>query len=683
MECYSTNSENEALAHYESCGSFELQTDVDRHYETLTFKTETCGDTMDNRLYEPVNCQIRGYYDDRNNRGKEISSSSSLSEMKKSNLPKDLSTNSTIQTIPITVARNNKVRCFEKILINEETLNKIIVPTCAENGTRSAKKIRDRFSSMSHLDETVAVVNNNASKKTICDHQVEGVKKEDSTARSVFVKTKRMIFGPFRRSEERPSSRKQSDSSVDSRLLRSSKSKSKSRSASPKLCQQDALLRVSLSLPWPLRSMSKESEISFEAESKRSSGKDAVAVQEKDSLYEEDNVANNGPNKQWSNEEAPFIDVDQDKISRSDTEFMITPVNVCSTMYVETTSAEISERLEGSRMTITEGECQSACQMRSELKSSRTEDDGERNKIGRCDQILQFERKESDSQKQGEGSKLWQEMKFDWSEGKQRDENHAKRDAVPSDLMHKLRILSDAAAKREGRMTESSSSLESRSSKIRRAKESFLSRRGGPFCHVEMEPTQIAANPGDHWGQKSTIHNQISTITEISASNGTTQISSKSEEPEDARNRIETTTLTRENEIVSVSEDCKIDVAVRSDSLVKSASAGMINVDPDTFDRLVTSDRGCESLPRTIAKRRDSSSPLAKIVGKLKLSRLIRTRNVDGGDMSTITTLCRQSLLIDMRNRSNEREIENDLIEDATDDADDDHSDESSKTVRE
>lgn len=692
LECYGTNSENEALAHYESCGSLELQTDADRHYEMLTFKTETCGDTMDNRLYEPVDCrEIRSSYDDGNNCVKEISSSFSLPEMKKSNLPEGLSTNSTIQTIPITVARDNKVRCLEKILINEETLDKIIVPTAyAESGTKSAKKIRDRFSSMNRLDETVAV-NNNASKKTIRDHQVECIKKDGSATRNVFVKTKRMIFGPFRRSEERPSSRKQSDSSVDSRLPRSSKSRSKSRSASPKLCQQDALLRVSLSLPWPLRSMSKENEKrSSEAESRRNSGSKVEkvdAIQEKNSLYQENNVEDKRLNRQSSNEEAPLIDVDQEKIGRPGTEFMITSIKVCPI------GTQISDRLQGvSRMTITEWD-----QMhRSELKCNRMQDDGERNKI-RCDRVqsaIEGKRdreRNAHSQSKEKQGKGWQEIREcdqrQAEEKKQREENHARCDAVPSDLMHKLRILSDAAAKREGRMTttESSvvSSLESRSSKIRRAKESFLSRRGGPFCRAGIEPTEIAATPEDPSRRKSTIQIR-STITE--RSNGM-QIASKSEESEDTRNhKGTTTTFTRENEeIVSVSEEDKVGAraAARSDSLVKSASAGMINVDPDTFDRLVeTNDRGCESLPRT--KRRDSSSPLAKIVGKLKLSRLIRTRNVDGGNMSTITTLCRQSLLIDMRNvpgnRSHEREMENDLIEDATDDTDDDRSGE---TVRE
>lgn len=688
-ECRDVDSETEA--HYESCGSPELQIDADRHYEILVFKTEMCGDEMNNRLYEPVDChEIYGSYD-RSNCVKEISSSSRLPEMKKSSLletPRGLLTNSTIQTIPLTVVRDNKARCLERILINEETLNKIIVPTaCAESGTKPAEKTRDRFSSMKPLDETAAV-NNNVFKRMTRDHQVECVKKDSSSTKNVFVKTKRMIFSPFRRrsTEDRPSSRKQSNSSVDGRLTRSSKSKSKSRSASPKLCRQDALLRVSLSLPWPLRSMSKESEISFEADSRRSSGNKEDATREKNSPYEETNVENTRLNKQLSNEEPPFIDVDQEKIRQSDTEFVMTPINSpCST---ETTFPRVSKHLERSRMTMTEWD-QSVCRVRSELKCSQTQDDGERSQMQFEGSNKEREEERNHSQKQEEE---WQEIKFSrkQNEAKQQDESNSRCDAVPSDLMHKLRILSDVAAKREGRATTAESSvvsLESRSSRIRRAKESFLSRRGGPFCRSVMEPAEIAADFEDPW--RRTSINQISTTTEMSGSNGIMETASKSRE--DARNRAETTTLTEENETVSLGED-KIDtfqgdratdIAIRSDSLVKSASAGMINVDPDTFDRLVTTDRGCESLPRAIAKRRDSSSPLAKIVGKLKFSRLIRARNVDGGNMSTITTLCRQSLLIDMRNRlSNERETENDLIEDA-DNTDDDHSGESSKTVQE
>ncbi|XP_018351787.1 PREDICTED: uncharacterized protein LOC108754165 isoform X3 [Trachymyrmex septentrionalis] len=683
-ECHGVDSESEASAHYESCGSPELQTDADRHYEILTFKTDTCGNTMDNRLYEPVDYhEIHSSSSDRSNRIKDICSSSRVPETKKSNVletPRSLFIDSTIQTIPVTVSRNNETRSLERILINEETLNKIIVPTaCTESGTKSTERIRDYFGRANRQND-IAAVNNYTSNKMIRDHQVECVKKDGSSTRNVFVKTKRMIFSPFRRSEDRPSSRKQSDSSVDDRLPHSSKSKSKSRSASPKLGRQDALLRVSLSLPWPLRSTLKESEIFSKTGSRRSSRskmEDATTTQEKNLPCEENNVDNKRLNGESSNKDPPFIDEDQEEIHQLDTEFAT--MNACS---IGNTSARVSEQLEKSKIAMLE-RVQDACRMRGKLKCNQTHDDGERDEV-KCSQV-QFEGKHdverNRSQKREEGRQ--EEVKFSrkQNEAKQQDENHPRCDAVPSDLMHKLRILSDAAAKREGRtMTAESSvisSLESRSSRIRRAKESFLSRRGGPFCRSVMEPTDAASNPEDPWKRTSTT--RIS-AREMSRSNEITVTASSSQESRYARNHTETTMLTVENETVSLGED-KVDV--RTDSLVKSASAGMINVDPDTFDRLVTVDRGCESLPRAIAKRRDSSSSLAKIVGKLKLSRLIRARNVDGGNMSTITTLCRQSLLIDMRNNPRNQSNEQGIEDPIEDDTDDEHSDESCKTIHE
>jgi len=674
-ECHGVDSESEASAHYESCGSPELQTDADRHYEILTFKTDMCGNTMDNRLYEPVDYhKIHSSSSDRSNYIKDISSLSRVPETKKSNLletPRSLFIDSTIQTIPVTVSRNNEMRSLEKILINEETLNKIIVPTaCTESGTKSTERIRNHFRKANRQND-IAAVNNYAPKKIIRDHQVECVKKDGSSTRNVFVKTKRMIFSPFRRSEDRPSSRKQSDSSVDGRLPHLSKSKSKSRSASPKLGRQDALLRVSLSLPWPLRSTSKESEI-LSRRSSESKTEEATMTQEKNSLCKENNVNNKRLNGESSNKDPPYIDEDQEEI-QSDTE--LATMNVCS---IGNTSARISKQLEKSKITMLERD-PDACRMRGKLKYNQTHDDGERDKI-KCSQV-QFEGKRDVERNQKREERWQEEVKFGrkQDEAKQQNENHSKCDAVSSDLMHKLKILSDAAAKREGRTITAESSvinsLESRSSRIRRAKENFLSRRGGPFCRSVMESADAASNPEDPWRRMSTTQisaREISKLNEITASS--------SQESRYARNHTETTMLTVENETVSLDE-VKIDV--RTDSLVKSASAGMINVDPDTFDRLVTVDRGCESLPRTIAKRRDSSSPLAKIVGKLKLSRLIRARNVDSGNMSTITTLCRQSLLIDMRNDPRNQTNEQGIEDPVEDDTDDEHSDESCKTIHE
>lgn len=630
---------------------------------------------MNNHLYEPVDCheEVCGSsYDNGNNCIRESLLSSKLTAMERSNLsetPKSLLTN-TIQTVPITVSRDSEARCLERILINEETLNKIIVPTAsAENGMKSPERIRNRFTNVDRPDEVVRRPSdcNLSTKITTRDSQIDCIKKDNSSSKNVFIKTKRMIFGPFRRSEDRTSSRKESDGSIEDRLRRSSKSKSKSRSTSPKLCRQDALLRVSLSLPWPLRSTSKDSEIPLDV-SKRSlesKTEDVIIIEQKNPPCEKNSASNKKFNDQLTEEKSP-IDVHREKIHHSDIKFVTAPINTCS---FGTTSTRFFERPDSSRITSIE---QDRC--------SQTQNDEERGKI-RCNQ-MNFEGKRDEerfSRKQDERTQ--EETEFDQRQDKvrQEDENHVKCDAVSSDLMHKLRILSDAAARREGRAIIESlviSDPESRSSRIRRAKESFLSRRGGPFCRSMMESTEAA----DPWRRSTTMVTQIST--ETLKANEITMITMESEETENAGSRAEMA------QDASLSEDkvdtCQKDLAtddVRSESLVKSASAGMINVDPNTFGRLATTDRGCESLPRTIAKRRDSSGPLAKIVSKLRLSRLIRARNVDGSGMSTISTLCRQSLLIDTRNdsenrRSNERESEDSVAEDK--DKDDDRSGESS-----
>lgn len=684
--CRNLNIENETSTHYKNCSSPELQTDVDRHYEILTFKTDTCGDTMNNHLYEPIDCQeeIRGSsYDNRNNCVRESLLSSKLTAMERSNLsetPKSFLINSIVRTVPMIISRDSEERGLEKILINEETLNKIIVPTTSlENGIKNVERIESRFESVDRPE----IIGNQSSDRdpstriTTRDNQTDCIKKDGFSSKNIFIKTKRVIFSPFRRSEDRASSRKESDGSIDDRLRRSSKSKSKSRSASPKLSRQDALLRVSLSLPWPLRSTSKDSEIPSEAESRRSSGsrtEDVVTVQQKNlpRKYEENSANNKKINDRLTEEKALSpIDVNQEKIHHSDTKFVTAPINMC---LFGTTSTRISERSDPSRITSIE---QDRC--------SQTQNDEERNKV-KCNRV-NFEGKQSDegrfSQKQDERKQGEIEFGQRQDEARQQDESHAKCDAVSSDLMHKLRILSDAAARREGRVTESLiiSGPESRSSRIRRAKESFLSRRGGPFCRSMMESTEAA----DPWRRPTAMSPQISPAT--SKANEIKMNTAESEETQNAGSQAEMASA--QDEIASLNEDrvdaCQekdlaIDADVRSESLVKSASAGMINVDPNTFGQLVTTDRGCESLPRRIAKRRDSSGPLAKIVSKLRLSRLIRARNVDGGGMSTISTLCRQSLLIDMsgeNRRSNEHESEKDSV--AKDkDKDDDHSGESS-----
>ncbi|XP_032667205.1 uncharacterized protein LOC116842305 isoform X2 [Odontomachus brunneus] len=702
LKCHGADTGNETSVRYENYSLSELQSDVDRHYEILTFKTDTCDDTVDNRfLYEPIGCHENRSPPRSNQNTRVKLSSSRLPGVEKSDLseiPTNLLIDSTIRTIPITVSRDNEARCLERILINEETLNKIIVPTSAESGTKSAGRPRDRFANADHLEESTAVSDHrhdgdHATVRMAEDHQVVCTKKDGSSSRNVFVRTKRMIFGPFRRSEDRPFSRKESDGSVDERLLRS-KSKSKSRSSSPKLCRQDALLRVSLSLPWPLRSTSKESEVASGTESRRSSSgkaEDVVTVQRRDSRCskfisdEQRNTDDKKPNDQVTNEEPLSTEINQPQTHHAVTKPSAALVNTRTS--VGTSSPCVLEQADRSRVVMV-GQEQSTSRMQDEGKRGRTQDEGEQDQV-KCSRAQNEEEHNADRCGERQSEEKPDEVKCSRRQDElrqQQDENHAKGDAVPSDLMHKLRILSDAAARREGRVTAAAesfavSSSESRSSRIRRAKESFLSRRGGPFCRSMMEPPEAGSRENDPWRRMSTS-SQVSRPSEAAAST--------TESEEGARSAMEAAVPHDESSSSSEDQSCAhqedLDVGVRAD-LVKSASAGMINVDPDTFGRLVAVDRGCESLPRTIAKRRDASGPLAKIVSKLKLSRLIRAKNVDGGNMSTISTLCRQSLMINMQSSSEARrddEVANGPEETAHDaDKDDDGQVESSEKIHE
>lgn len=102
----------------------------------------------------------------------------------------------------------------------------------------------------------------------------------------------------------------------------------------------------------------------------------------------------------------------------------------------------------------------------------------------------------------------------------------------------------------------------------------------------------------------------------------------------------------RQDEIVFDSGTESVDFEDRPD-LIKSASAGMIHVDPRTFERLA-SNRGCESLPRSAKKPSDVSSRLSQIANKFRRARLKRAKEKES-KLSTVSMLCRQSLLVDIQ----------------------------------
>lgn len=112
------------------------------------------------------------------------------------------------------------------------------------------------------------------------------IRKPYSPTRSVFTKTKRMIFSPFRREDYR-ANRKESKSFEDNQAL-PSKNEDKSRSASPKINRRDILVRTSFSLPWALCLSSKKIE-SKETRAKDTDAKAEADLPDKTSLSSSEN----------------------------------------------------------------------------------------------------------------------------------------------------------------------------------------------------------------------------------------------------------------------------------------------------------------------------------------------------------------------------------------------------------
>ncbi|XP_063988404.1 uncharacterized protein LOC135168302 [Diachasmimorpha longicaudata] len=103
-----------------------------------------------------------------------------------------------------------------------------------------------------------------------------------------------------------------------------------------------------------------------------------------------------------------------------------------------------------------------------------------------------------------------------------------------------------------------------------------------------------------------------------------------------------------------------VETIARTD-LVKSASVGMINIDSEAFERLQTADsliltRNCDSLPRSADHLRQQvdkcgikESRFHQLASKFRRAKLKRSKDKEA-NMSTVTMLCRQSLLVDIAN---------------------------------
>ena len=105
--------------------------------------------------------------------------------------------------------------------------------------------------------------------------------------------------------------------------------------------------------------------------------------------------------------------------------------------------------------------------------------------------------------------------------------------------------------------------------------------------------------------------------------------------------------------VESTSSTCTItdadDASSGNSAFVKSASAGMINVDPRTYHRLKSSEASGKS-PENSKSYTEVSGTLSKIASKFRRAKLKRgkERDKEKERMGVVSMLCRQSLLVDI-----------------------------------
>lgn len=92
--------------------------------------------------------------------------------------------------------------------------------------------------------------------------------------------------------------------------------------------------------------------------------------------------------------------------------------------------------------------------------------------------------------------------------------------------------------------------------------------------------------------------------------------------------------------------------------LVKSASVGMINIDAETYRQFDPEIHGggYVSLPRNTKKQKTNGGKFAfsSIANKFRKVKMRKGKEKNSAEMNTISTLCRQSLVVDIQPLLNE-----------------------------
>jgi hypothetical protein len=197
-----------------------------------------------------------------------------------------------------------------------------------------------------------------------------------------------------------------------------------------------------------------------------------------------------------------------------------------------------------------------------------------------------------------------------------------------------------------------------RALRLQRAKEEFLTR--GPGGHswtsdggtTSTETPSASVSPEPFWGQdtpgesRKDIMRTGLRMTDTDSGNRSrlSQISVESESSCDGS--------------IVIAGGSGKDTGNVSDEgmlLVKSASAGMINVDPNTYRKFYEQKGAVDQQPSTsdgqdgkTKAQACSRFGISSIASRFRRVKMRRSKDRDGGKMNTVSMLCRQSLLVDL-----------------------------------
>ena len=193
---------------------------------------------------------------------------------------------------------------------------------------------------------------------------------------------------------------------------------------------------------------------------------------------------------------------------------------------------------------------------------------------------------------------------------------------------------------------------------LQRAKEEFLTR--GPGGHswtsdggtTSTETPSASVSPEPFWGQDTPGESRKDVIRTGLRTRDT-----------DSGNRSRLSQISVESESscdgsVVIAGGSGKDAGAVSDEgmlLVKSASAGMINIDPDTYRKFYEQKGAVDQQPSTSDGQEGKTKAqacsrfgISSIASRFRRVKMRRSKDRDGGKMNTVSMLCRQSLLVDL-----------------------------------